>query len=151
MRRTLEHVAALFHQRVAGAHGSANFRHQKAALGSQRQDLAQRPVEVLLNIVAQRFERRDVHDLGAVVQRAFQRFAHQTINADQKCSQRFAGTGGSGDQRGAPGKDLGPALLLRLGGRAEAAQEPLRNQRMRPGQRDRNFPQRHQGILAEFR
>src|ERR1022692_4653370 len=151
VRRTLEHVAALFHQRVAGAHGGANFGHQKAALGGQRQDLAQRSVEVLLNVVAQRFERRDVQDFGAVVQVAFQRFAHQTANANEKRGQRFAGTGGSGYQRGAPGEDLGPALLLRLGGRTETSQEPLRNQRMRPGQRDRDFPYRHQDILADVR
>ena len=151
VRRPLQHLAPLFHQRVAGADGGANLGHQQAALGGQRQNLAQRPVEVLLNVVAQRLERRDVQNFGAVAQVAVQRLAHQAIDADEKCGQRLARTGGSGDQRGAAGKDLRPALLLRLGGRTEAPEEPLRNQRMRPGQRDRNFPHRHPAILAEFR
>src|ERR1035437_2942906 len=73
------------------------------------------------------------------------------MNADKECGECFARTGGSREQRGAPGKDLRPALLLRLGGRTEASEEPLRNQRMRPGQRDRNFPNGHWAIVAEFR
>ena len=68
VRRTLEHLAPLFHQRVAGAHGGANLGHQEAALGGQRQNLAERAVEVLLDIVAERLQRRDVQDFGAVVQ-----------------------------------------------------------------------------------
>jgi hypothetical protein len=34
VRRTLEHLAALFHQRVASADGSANLGHQEAAFGA---------------------------------------------------------------------------------------------------------------------
>ncbi len=40
VRRPLEHVAPLFHQRVAGADGGANFGHQQAAFGGQRENLA---------------------------------------------------------------------------------------------------------------
>ena len=94
-------------------------RHQQAAFAGQRQDLAERAFEVLLDVVAQRLQRRDVENFGAVVQVAGQRFAHQAIDADEKCGERFARAGGSGDQRGAAGENLRPALLLRLGGRAE--------------------------------
>ncbi len=70
---------------------------------------------------------------------AVQRLAHQAVDADEKRRQRFAGAGGRGDQRGAAGENLGPALLLRLGGRAELREEPLRNQRMRPRKADREW------------
>ena len=148
VRRALEHLAPLFHQRVAGADGGANLRHQHAALGGQRQDFAQRAVEVLLDVVAQRLQRRDVEDFGAVVQRAVERFAHQAVNADEERRQRLARTGGRGDQRGTAGQNFGPALLLRLGRRTETREEPLGDERMRPRQRDRNFPHRHPDIIA---
>ncbi len=90
VRRALQHLAALFGQRVASAHGGANFRHQIAALGSQRKNLAQRAVKIFLDVVAQRLQWRDVEDFGAVAQRAVERLAHQTINADKECRQRFA-------------------------------------------------------------
>ena len=70
VRRTLQHLAPLFHQRVAGADGGANLRHQQAAFAGQRQDFAQRTFEILLDVVAQRLQRRDVENFGAVAQRA---------------------------------------------------------------------------------
>ena len=143
VRRALQHLAPLFHQRVAGADGGANLRHQQAALGGQCQDFAQRTFEILLNIVAQRFQRRDVENFGRVAQRAGERLSHQAINADQKGCERFAGSCGSRDKSCATGENLRPALLLRLGWRAKAADEPLGNQRMRPGQSNRNFPHSH--------
>jgi hypothetical protein len=98
-----------------------------------REDLAQRDLEILLDIVAQRLQRRDVENFGAVAQIAGERLAHQAINADEECGERLARSRRGGDQRGATGKDLRPALLLRLRRRAEAPDEPLRYERMRPG------------------
>ena len=66
VRRTLQHLAPLFHQRVASAHGGANLRHQQAAFARQRRDFAQRAIEVFLDVVTQRLQRRDVKDFGAV-------------------------------------------------------------------------------------
>ncbi len=132
VRRPLDHLAPLLHQSVAGADGGADLRHQQAALARQRQDFAQRAVEILLDVVAQRLQRRDVEHFGRVAQRAVERLAHQPVNADEERRQRLAGTGRRGDQRSAAGQNFRPALLLRLGGRAKARQEPLGDQRMRP-------------------
>ena len=119
VRRPLQHRAPLVHQRVAGADRRANLRHQQAALARHLKNLAQRHFEIFLNVVAQRLQRRDVKHFGAVVQIAGQRLADQAVDAGEKCGQSFAGTGGRGDQRGAPGKNVRPALLLGFGRRAE--------------------------------
>ncbi len=76
VRRTTQHVAPLFHERVAGADGCPNLGHQQAALARQRRDLRQRPFQVLLDVVAQRLQRRHVEHFDTVVQIAGQRLAH---------------------------------------------------------------------------
>ena len=146
VRRPLQHGAPLGHQRVAGADRGANLRHQQPALARHRENFPQRHLKIFLNVVAQRLQRRNVEDFGAVRQIARQRLAHQPINAGEKCSQRFARARGRGDQRGAPGQNVRPALLLRLGRRAKPLHKPLRHQRMGPGQRGRKG--RHSGIVA---
>ena len=146
VRRALQHRAPLFHQRVAGANGGANLRHQQAALAGQRENFAERDFEIFLDVVAQRFQRRNIENFGAVGRSSGERFAHQAIDAGEKCGQRFAGSGGRGNERGAAGENVRPALLLRLSGRAEALDEPLRHQRMRPGQGGRKG--RHRDIVA---
>ena len=93
VRRPLEHLAPLFHQRVAAADGGANLRHQQSALAGHGEDLAQRHFEVLLDIVAKRLERRDVKNLGGVAQLAGKRLADEAINADEKGGERLARTG----------------------------------------------------------
>ena len=85
------------HQRVAGAHGGANFGHQEAAFGGELQDFAERSVEIFLNVVTERFQRRNVEDFGLVAQFTGERFAHEPVNAGEKCGESFAGAGGSGD------------------------------------------------------
>ena len=134
VRRPLQHGPALVHQRVAGADRGANLRHQQSALARHLQNFAQGHFEILLNIVAQRLQRRNVKNFSAVVQIAGQRLADQAIDAGEKCRQRLARTGGGGDERRAPGEDVRPALFLRLGRRAEFRDKPLRDQRVRPGE-----------------
>jgi hypothetical protein len=60
--------------------------------------------------------------------------AHQAIDADQKRGQRFSGACRSGDERGFLGENVRPALLLRLGGCAEAADKPIVDERVCPFQ-----------------
>ena len=121
-------------ERVAGAHGGANLRHQEAALAGELQNFAERSFEIFLNVVAERLERRDVEDFGVVGQFPAERFAHEAVDASEKCGERFARTGGRGDERGFAGEDVRPALFLRLGGRAEAGDEPLADERVSPFQ-----------------
>ncbi len=66
VRWTLEHEAAIFGERVAGADGGANLRHQEAALTGHLEDFPERDLEVLLDVVAERLEGGDVEDFSTV-------------------------------------------------------------------------------------
>ncbi len=63
-------------------------------LRSQLRDLCQRNFEVLVNVVAQRFERRNVKNLGFIGKRAVAGGAHQAVQADQERGQGLAGPRG---------------------------------------------------------
>jgi hypothetical protein len=132
VRRMLEHREALFGQSVSGAHGGADLGAQIAALHGELLYLSERAVEVLLHVVGERLERRDIDDLRLRGEIAGERGAQQLVDADQEGSQRLAGAGGRGDQCGLAAQDRGPACDLRLGGRTELGQEPLLHHRMRP-------------------
>ena len=60
MRRPHQHFAAFVHQGVASAHADADFGHQQATFGGFTKNFAQRELEIFLDVVAQRLQRRDV-------------------------------------------------------------------------------------------
>ena len=90
MRRTREHRAALVGESVSGAHGGANVRHEEAALPGELKNFAERSFQILLNVVTQRLERRDIEDIGLVGQFPAEGFANEAIDADEKRGQSFA-------------------------------------------------------------
>ncbi|MEJ1975503.1 MAG: hypothetical protein WDN49_04880 [Acetobacteraceae bacterium] len=99
MRRPLAHPCALGGRRVARAHPGADLDIGEAAPLQLLPDAGQRRLEVAVNIVRQRLERRDVDDLRRIGQRGFEPLAHQVIYGRQKRGQGFAGAGRRGDQR----------------------------------------------------
>ena len=149
VRRPLQHRAPFVHERVAGAHRGADLRHEQTALAGQLQNFSQRHLEVLLDVVSQCLQRGDVEHLGAILQASGKSLTHQAVDAGQKRGQRLARTCGRGDQGGTPRQDVGPALLLRFGGRAETSDEPLLDQWMGPGEGTGNR-KRHCRILSGF-
>src|SRR5271157_2971041 len=62
VRRPLQHGPPLVHERIASADRSANLRHEEAALARHLQNLSKWYFEILLDIVAQRLQRRDVEN-----------------------------------------------------------------------------------------
>ena len=132
MRRPLLHRAAFVHQGVAGANRGAYLGHEQASLAGQLQNFAKRHVEIFLNVVTEGFERRDIQDLGLVLELAGKRLAHQAINAREKGRKSLAGTRGSANQGSFFGQNVGPALLLRFRRGAEFPSKPFRNERMSP-------------------
>ena len=135
VRRALEHGAPLGHERVATADRGANLRHEQAALAGHGENFSQRNFEVFLDVVAQCLQWRDVKDFSSISEIACQSLAHEAINAREECSQRFSGACRRGNQRGAAGENVRPALLLRLGWRGKALDKPLRYERVSPGKR----------------
>jgi len=138
VRRTLQHEAAVFHQSVARPHRRADLRHQQPAFSRHLQNFSQRDFEIFLDVVAEGLERRNVENFGPVAKFARQGLAHQPVNASEEGGEGFARSGGSRDQRGVAGQNVGPALLLRFGRRGEMRGEPFLNQRMSPSERRRD-------------
>src|SRR6202011_830432 len=103
MWRPLQHTLALMHERIAGADGSPDLRHQQAFFAGQRRDLAQWSFQILLDIVPQCLQRRYIKDFSTVSKIAAQGLTYQTIDADQEGGQSLARASRRGDQGGAAG------------------------------------------------
>src|SRR5580704_19364235 len=135
MRRTLQHRTAFVRERVARADSGANLWHQEATFACHLQNFAKRDFEVLLDIVAQRLQWRNVQDLGAILEITRQRLAYQSINAGEKCGEGLTRAGGRRNERGVTSQNVRPSLLLRLSRRAEPADKPIPHERVGPSER----------------
>src|SRR6266540_3457337 len=127
--RTPHHGRALCARRVARAYGDADVGRVEAKLGGDLCDLGQRLLEVLDDVDGERLQWRDVHDprpgrhVDATVV-----LAVQPVDRHQEGGERLARSRRRRDQRVGAGGDVGPALLLGLGGAVrEPAPEPGRN------------------------
>ena len=103
-----------------GPHRRANLRHQQPALARQREDLPQRDFKIFLDVVAQCLERRNVkHSSPGRTNSQPAPCAPVGQCRREKRSEGFPRPCRSRNQRGAPGKNMRPPLLLWLGRRAE--------------------------------
>ncbi len=133
MRRRAAHLLALAGRRVAGAHQRADRDVGQALRPQLLADPGERRFQVLLDVVRQGFQRRDVDDLGRVAERAIEPLLHQRIDRREKGGERLAGAGRGGDQDMPAGLDRRPRLGLRRGRRGEIAREPGGDRRMKQG------------------
>ena len=90
----------------------------------------QRLGEVLVDVAAQRLERRNVDDPRFFGQRMREAFAQQIVDGTQKGGQRLTGSGGRRDERVAAGADRCPSGRLR---RPSAGPASDRNHRSTAG------------------
>ena len=141
VRRALDHPPPLPCLRIAGAHRRSDCGQANAAPRGQRGDLGQRPGEILLDVVAQRLQRRNVHHARSVRQISASRQADESIETDQKRRQGLARAGRSGEQNVPAGANFRPAGLLGFGRTLEAAGKPLGDERV-------EIAQRHRGSLS---
>ena len=72
-----QHGRAVFLEGVAGAHASTDLRAEIAPLEGELLDLGERADEVLLDVVRERLERRDVDDVGVWLEAAGDGLAQQ--------------------------------------------------------------------------
>ena len=133
MRRAAAHALALARRRVARAHPGPDL-HVRQALGAQRRaDAGKRRLQVTLNVVRERLERRDVDDLRLVPEPPLQPLAQEPIDRREKGGKRLPGSRRRGDQRVAAGLDRRPSPRLRCRGCSEATIEPSGDRRMKQG------------------
>ncbi len=136
MRRAPAHALALARRRVAGAHPGADLDVGQALRAQRLADAGERRVEIRLDVVRQRLERRDVDDLRLVRQPSFEPLPHQRVDRGEEGGERLARAGRRGDQHMPPGLDRRPGLGLRRGRRPKLAVEPGRDRRVEGGCRD---------------
>ena len=82
-----------------------------------------------MDVVRQRFERRDVDDLRRIGQPPLEPLADEIVDRREKGGERLAGAGRRGDQHVAALLDRRPRLGLRGGRRGEMRRKPMRRQR----------------------
>ncbi len=131
--RATAHAFTLAGRRVAGAHPGADLDIGQAALAQRLPDARERFLQVALDVVGQRLQRRDVDHLRGVGEIARQPFADQPVDRCQKRGQRLAGSGRRSDQCMPAGSDRRPCLDLRRSGRCKAAGEPRLDRGVKQG------------------
>jgi len=120
VRRGAEHRRALGLGGVAGAHRRGDPRRIEPHLLGDAPDALARLGEVLVDVGAQRLERRDV-DHAHFVRR---RLTEQIVERDEKRRQGLARAGRRGDERVPAVANRRPSLILRGSRRAEGVREP---------------------------
>ncbi len=140
VRRALAHAQALAGRRVAGAHPGPDL-DVRQTLGLQRvADAGERGFQIALDVVRERLQRRDVDDLGLVLEPAVKPLPEQVVDRGEEGRERLARARGGRDQRVPAGPDRRPGLDLRRGRRREVAVEPRGDRRMEQGRLQRAGP-----------
>ena len=131
VRRAAAHAVALTGGGIAGAHPGADVDVGQALRLQGRADAGERCFEIAADIVRQGLERRDIDDLGFVLEPLRERLPHQRIDGREEGRERLAGSGGGCDQHMPAGLEGRPRLRLRRRGRGEAAVKPVGDGRMK--------------------
>ena len=143
--RRARHLGALGRGRVAGADEDADVGEEGVGVA----DLREGPLEVLLDVVAEGLEGRDVEDARFVGEVGAGR--QEAVDRVEEGGEGLAAAGGGGDQRVPAGADEGPALNLGWRRAAETSLEPLADRRMESLQRHRTYSTSTSVILGHIR
>ena len=108
VRRRAAHARPLALRRVASAHGRAYRRVAEHLRRKLAADAVERRAQVLLDVVRQRLERRDVEHLRLVAQRAGRGLLRELVDHAQERRERLARARRRADQRVRPGRESRP-------------------------------------------
>ena len=100
------------------------------AASKRSRSSVERALEIALDVVVQRLERRDVEDLHRVRQRRRGTVDDELIQLPEKRREGLTGAGRREDQRVRSTRDRRPPLALRRARRAERFLEPGSNERV---------------------
>ena len=112
VRRPAGHGLPLGGERVPGPDGHPDLRRAQAVCHGGSPEAGQGLTQVLLDVVVERAERRDVDDVDPILQPALQPQPMQVVHGPEEGGQRLAGARGRDDQRVASRRDGRPALAL---------------------------------------
>ena len=133
VRRAAAHALALGGGRVSRSDPGADFDIGKPASAELLPDAGERRLEILMDVIRQRLERRYVDDLRCIRERRLETLAHQVVDCGEKGRERLARSGGRRDERVAAGLDRRPRFSLRRSWRDETLGKPVRDGRMEQG------------------
>jgi hypothetical protein len=104
--------------------------------GEHVANAGERDFEILLNIVRQRLQGRDIDDLRFVLELPVETLPDQPVDCREESGERLARAGRGGDQYRLVLLDRRPSLGLCRGRGREPAGEPGRDGGMESGDRD---------------
>ncbi len=146
MRRAAAHPLALGDGRVPRSDPGADIDIGKPAPAELLPDAGQRRLEILMDVVRQRLERRHVDDLRRIRERRLETLPHQIVDRRQKGRERLARSRGRGDEGVAAGLDRRPRFGLRGGRRSKTLGKPVRDRRVEQGFDDRRRSRRGRAL-----
>src|SRR6185437_9806758 len=111
--------------RVARPHRDANLGERLPRLLESQPQLRERHLEVAMDVVAQRLERRDVEDLYCVRQRRVEAALDEAVDLPQKRRQRLARPGRRQNQGVRPARNRRPPQPLWIARPSEGVAKPL--------------------------
>jgi hypothetical protein len=123
-RRTAAHARPLVLRRVAGAHQRADVDVGQPARSELAADARERNLEILPDVVRQRFQWRHVDDGRLVGEARGEPFDDERVDGRQERGERLPRTCRRGDQHVAPRADQRPGAGLRRRRRRKLAGEP---------------------------
>ena len=127
MRRFAAGLGTLRLRRVAGTHHGADLHVPQVERRQLFANALERRLEIPVDVVRQRLQRRDIHDPGLVGQLSRDTFLDELIDRRQKRGKGLAGPRGGGHQDVFAGSNRRPSLRLRRSRRIESPREPRGN------------------------
>ena len=124
VRRPAAHPLALGRRACRQSGPRCGSRRRGARSAELLADAGERRLEIAVDVVRQRLQRRHVDDLRLIGEPALEPLPHQFVDRRQKRRQRLARPGRRGDQRMPAGLDRRPRLGLRRRRRGESLGEP---------------------------
>ena len=135
VRRALDHSSSLGRPGIARTNLHADGLWIQPLGTGQLVELFERLDQILLDVVSQRLERRDVEHARPILKPPLESLAKQLVDAGEKRGERLARARRRGDKDVPPLANRWPALSLRSRSFAEPPGEPALHERMKALQR----------------
>ena len=124
VRRALRHPRPFARARVSCANGDADVHVRLPAARELLADPGERPGEVLLDVIAERLQRRHVDDVHLRLERALHPELDERVDRAKKRRQRLAGAGRRREERVPPALDRRPPARLHIRRSPEGPAKP---------------------------
>src|SRR3984885_1421360 len=146
MWRAATHPLTLSDGRVSRSGPGADIDIGKPAPAELFSYAGQRRLEIAMDVVRQRLERRHVDDLRRIRERRLETLPDEVVDRREKGRERLARSRGRGDEGVAAGLDWRPSFALPGGRRSETLGEPVRNRRVEQRLDRRRQPRRRRAL-----